>query len=349
VYLLKRASWLRQIAAIGLVSSLENCASVSGVTPQEPPKGVAGSVSSPVRGEAGRPLGTGEAGFPGFPSSTVAGTAGPPPPRDAGIGNVGVGGGASVIQDASVVDASLPQAGRGASVPVVDAGVAVDPGVAAPPAAGCAGSMYALCEDFESAALDSKVWKLTQSKGTVSLDTTRGARGSKSSVHVHVEPGSDTTVGLTESKTFPLLKAGLFARAFIFIPDAMSTSLFTGDRHSRLIYAQGAEPYGEYALGIWNGGLIQNHYSKSDDSQDTKMLPPFDVWFCLEYELDSAAGNVKAYLNDMEITALRHDAWPASNIDTLMFGVDRYGSFPVAEDIWFDDLAVDSKRIGCTR
>ena len=51
----------------------------------------------------------------------------------------------------------------------------------------------------------------------------------------------------------------------------------------------------------------------------------------------------------MEITALRHDGWPPSNIDTLMFGVDRYGSFPVAEDIWFDDLAVDSARIGCTR
>jgi hypothetical protein len=79
------------------------------------------------------------------------------------------------------------------------------------------------------------------------------------------------------------------------------------------------------------------------------MLPPFEQWFCLEYELDSAAGNVKAYLNDVEITALRHDGWPASNIDTLMFGVDRYGTFPVAEDIWFDDLVVDSARVGCMR
>jgi hypothetical protein len=78
------------------------------------------------------------------------------------------------------------------------------------------------------------------------------------------------------------------------------------------------------------------------------MLPPFDRWFCLEYELDSAAGNVKAYLDDVEITALRHDGWPASNIDSLMFGVDRFGSFPVAEDIWFDDLAVDSAHIGCS-
>jgi hypothetical protein len=197
--------------------------------------------------------------------------------------------------------------------------------------------------------LDNQLWKLVQTKGALTLDSSRAARGSKYSVHVHVDPGSDTMVGLVESKTFPALKTALFARAFIFIPAVNSTSLFTGDRHSRLIYAQGANPYGEYALGIWNGGLIQNHYSKTDDSQDTKQLPPFDAWFCLEYELDSAAGNVKAYLNDTEITGLRHDGWPASNIDTLMFGVDRFGNFPVAEDLWFDDLVVDGTRIGCSR
>lgn len=214
---------------------------------------------------------------------------------------------------------------------------------------GCKGSTWAVCEDFEGTALDSQLWKSIQMKGAVTLDNTRGARGSRSSIHIHVDPGSDTMVGITETKTFPSLKAGLSTRAFIYIPSTDTASLFMGDRHTRLIYAQGSSPDGEYALGIWNGGLIQNHYSKSDDSVDTKMLPPFDRWFCLEYELDSAGGNVKAYLDDVEIMALRHSGWPAANIDTLMFGADRYGSFPVAEELWFDDLAVDSKHIGCTR
>jgi hypothetical protein len=214
---------------------------------------------------------------------------------------------------------------------------------------GCTGATFALCEDFESGAVDSKIWKTTQNKGTATIDATRGARGSQRSVHVHVDSGGDTMVGLVEAKTFPALATKLFARAFVYIPGASVTSLFTGDRHSRLVYAQGNNPYGEYALGIWNGGLIQNHYSKTDDSQDTKMLPPFDQWFCLEYELDAAAGNVRAYLDDVEIVALRHEGWPATNVASLMFGVDRYGSFPVAEDIWFDDLAVDGARIGCAR
>jgi hypothetical protein len=266
-----------------------------------------------------------------------------------GGANRAAAGGTSVGFDAAAAAAGAGGGGaRAAAGQGGNAGASRDAGVGAAGNAGCAGSMLALCEDFESGMLDANVWKLRQSKGTATLDSSRAASG-KYSVHVHVDPGSDTMVGITESKTFPALKAGLFARAFIFIPGAMASSLFMGDRHSRLIYAQGATPYGEYALGIWNGGLIQNHYSNSDDSQDTKMLPPFDQWFCLEYELDSAAGNVRAYLNDMEITALRHDGWPASNIDTLMFGVDRYGSFPVAEDIWFDDLAVDAKRIGCAR
>lgn len=282
---------------------------------------------------------------PGLPVSAVAGMQSPPS-RDAGVGSVA--GAAATMRDSSVVNA--PQsAAAGAAVPTAGTAAASGAGAPAPSAAGCVGSGFALCEDFEGGTLDAKLWKLTQAKGMVTIDASRGARGSTHSAHVHVDSGSDTTVGLTESKTFPTLEAGLIARAFIFIPSTMTDSLFKGDRHSRLIYAQGATPYGEYALGIWNGGLIQNHYSESDDSQDTKMLPPFDEWFCLEYELNSAAGEVKAYLNDVEITALRHEGWPPSNIDTLMFGVDRYGSFPVAEDLWFDELVADNKHIGCTR
>jgi hypothetical protein len=338
------ASALRGLAALGLVCGLAGC--TAGVPTRADTAGAAARGDTPLAG----------AGPQTNPSSAAAGSSGALQPS-------GVAGAPSPsLQDAGTNRFDAATAGGAGASLVVDASPAADPRDAALPsqdasaerdassvASHCAGTTFALCEDFESAAIDTKLWKLMQSKGTVTLDESRAARGSHHSVHVHVDPGSDTLVGLSESKTFPALKAALFARAFIFIPGAMASSLFSGDRHSRLIYAQGATPYGEYALGIWNGGLIQNHYSKSDDSQDTKMLPPFDEWFCLEYELNSAAGNVKAYLNDVEITALRHDGWPASNIDTLLFGIDRYGSFPVAEDIWFDDLVVDSARIGCTR
>jgi hypothetical protein len=233
--------------------------------------------------------------------------------------------------------------------PPFDAGV-IDSGVpdASTPAVGCAGSTFALCEDFEGAQGLSAQWTVSASHGTATLDTTRSRASSGHSLHVHVDTGSDTTVGIIEKKTFPALKGGFYARAFIFIPSASSTSLFTGDRHTRLIYGLGANPYNEYALGIWNGGLIQNHYSPNDDSVDTQMLPPFDQWFCLEYHLDATTGTVAAYLDDVEIVALRHSGWPSTNITQLMFGADRFGNFPVAEEIWFDDIAVDTQRIGCT-
>ena len=296
---------------------------------------------------AAHPAGSG--GAAGSSGGAAGSTGGQP--GVAGLSGVsGAGAGGSATSEADGSPPTAPDDTEDARADSArDAGAPLDASGDVAVRSGCAGAAFALCEDFESGPLDAKVWKLTQQKGTVTLDPSRGARGSKTSVHVHVDPGSDTTVGLVEAKTFPALAKGLFARAFIYIPGATATSLFTGDRHSRLIYAQGATPYGEYALGIWNGGLIQNHYSKTDDSVDTKMLPPFDQWFCLEYQLDSAAGNVRAFLNGAEITALRHDGWPPSNIDTLMFGVDRYGSFPVAEDVWFDDLAVDSARIGCDR
>jgi len=311
-------------------------------------KGAASGAVTAATGSAGGGAGAGGPGGEGVAGAPAgAGGAGAPAGADAGLDRPGIADDArapSEVAGATDTGAARDEAARDDAASDTPSGGGAD----GARRAGCVGSAFALCEDFESGALDTKVWKLTQNKGTVTLDATRAASG-KYSAHVHVEPGSDTTVGLVESKTFPTLKTGLHARAFIYIPGAMTTSLFTGDRHSRLIYAQGATPYGEYALGIWNGGLIQNHYSKTDDSQDTKMLPPFDQWFCLEYELDAAAGNVRAYLNDVEITALRHDGWPATNVDTLMFGVDRFGSFPVAEDLWFDDLVVDAARIGCAR
>ena len=353
---LDAACCVRLVVAIGLVGGPAGCATMGASMP-DGAGGAAGTGMTAVGGGSGTPgafaMGSGGTSdaYPGGAAgaaglvSTAGGT---------GWSNGGAAGAAG--HDASAASGtpgtggSSASGGAGGSGGSGGAGGSSGSGTAgAPGSVGCARSTFALCEDFESGTLDTALWKLTESKGTATLDSSRAARGSKYSVHVQVDPGSDTMVGLVESRTFPALKAGLFARAFIFIPGAMTTSLFTGDRHSRLIYAQGASPYGEYALGIWNGGLIQNHYSQSDDSVDTKMLPPFDQWFCLEYELDSAAGNVKAYLNDVEITALRHDGWPASSIDTLMFGVDRYGAFPVTEDIWFDELVVDGARIGCTR
>lgn len=315
------------------------CAAEPTAAPEGAPGGAAGSAGAPSGGSAG-------AGAPGVMTGHAGASGAAPLGGAPGAGSASAVAGAAGNELGSAGAAGSSTNG-GAAGSAGQNAASGNGGAGSGPSSGCVGSKLALCEDFESGKLDANVWKLTQKKGTVTLDTARVAPGSKFSAHVHVDAGSDTTVGLVESKTFPALKAGLFARARIYIPNASTASLFMGDRHSRLIYAQGASPYGEYALGIWNGGLIQNHYSKTDDSQDTKMLPPFDQWFCLEYELDSAAGNVKAYLDGAEITALRHQGWPASNIDTLMFGVDRFGSFPVAEDIWFDDLAVDSARIGC--
>jgi hypothetical protein len=57
----------------------------------------------------------------------------------------------------------------------------------------------------------------------------------------------------------------------------------------------------------------------------------------------------------VEANALRDDGFirlgcpTASSSHPLTCGVDRYGSLPVAKDIWFDDVDVDRARIGCAR
>jgi hypothetical protein len=261
-------------------------------------------------------------------------------------GGAAMGGGGAAGSGTNVSGASSTGGGGVAGASAGGAGgLGGSAGIAGGPSSGCVGSPFALCDDFESGAIDQGLWTLSTGKGSVTVDTARGARGSQSSVHVHVNIGGDAEVGIRESKTFPTLAKAFFSRAFIFIPALNSQNLFTGDLHTRLMYGNASN--GEYALGIWNGGIIQNHYNPNDDSKDTKLLPPFDTWFCLEWELASDGG-VKAYLDDQEITALQAK-WPPAMVQTLTFGATRFGNFKVAEDIWFDDVAVDSARIGCTR
>jgi hypothetical protein len=51
-------------------------------------------------------------------------------------------------------------------------------------------------------------------KGTVTVDATRGARGSHSSMHVHIDSGSDTMVGPTETET-PLRQISRIKRSWL--------------------------------------------------------------------------------------------------------------------------------------
>jgi hypothetical protein len=326
--------------------------------------GTGGVTGTPAGGSGGLPSGgaggasagtggtTGSGGMADGTSTTSAidaqstsggqpggGGAGPP---DAGTGGAGPGVTDAATSGAGGAGGNLGLDGQGSAA--LDAASAD-----APAAIGCTGSSFALCEDFEGAVIDATTWRIVAQNGTVTLDPARGAQGSQRSVHVHVDPGGSTAVGLVESKTFPALKGGFFARAFIYIPSTDKDLNFTGDRHTRLFYAAGGSPYGEYALGIWQGGLIQNHYSPTGDSKVSMRLPPFDEWFCLEYELDSTAGRVAAYLNGVELTELRHTGWPATNIETLTFGATRFGTFTRSQDIWFDNLAVSATRIGCNR
>jgi hypothetical protein len=301
-------------------------------------------------------IGPGSGGAPGAGTGGQGGGSGGQGAGGAGAGGAGGQGrgGAGGLAGGGLGGAGLGGSpGAGGSGLGGTTGAGGQGGQSGPDAAvaiGCAGSSFALCDDFESGdVIDPNLWKIAAGKGSVTLDTSQGAGGSNRSVHVHVDPGADAAVGLTESKTFPALKGGFFVRAFVYIPSINKEMNFTGDRHSRLFYAAGQMPYGEYALGIWNGGIIQNHYSPTDDSVDSKTLPPFDRWFCFEYELDSVAGRVAAYLDGAEMTELRHTGWPATNVINLTVGVTRFGMFPVAEDIWFDNIAVSNTRIGCGR
>ncbi|CZS94943.1 uncharacterized protein RAG0_04746 [Rhynchosporium agropyri] len=85
---------------------------------------------------------------------------------------------------------------------------------------------------------------------------------------------------------------------------------------------------------------------------------PVDKWQCLEYHL-GADGSVETWLNDKAIDGLtvkpgvantNTDQWQRSTVKPAVtavnFGWESYGND--ANTFWYDDIVINSTRIGCT-
>ncbi|HXX66757.1 MAG TPA: hypothetical protein VEK07_06235 [Polyangiaceae bacterium] len=97
----------------------------------------------------------------------------------------------------------------------------------------------------------------------------------------------------------------------------------------------------------------------SDPIDVMESLAPPGGWFCVEFHIDEEAGTYETWIESMEVPGLEFDGSAVTNISTqwamdtskpllsnLGFGWETYFSMPMI--LWFDDVAIDTKRIGCT-
>ncbi len=222
----------------------------------------------------------------------------------------------------------------------------------------CGGSSYRLCDGFEGAAIDTSLWpmKLT-TNATVKLDSTHVARGSQALwVHTGLGDAGDPagTIGdlRTSPTIFPFPKNQIWGRAFVYMANQ------SPDMHTNLIEAVGLLPgdAGEshYRIGVSTNHVIAGNYIPGDYADHSTTTMPLDQWTCFEWHFDGQLNEYHFYLGGSELTdmAILTDAapqWTAPPFDYVELGLHLYHDLTTIPtlDVWYDEVALDTSRIGC--
>jgi hypothetical protein len=296
-----------------------------------------------VTGEVG-----GSAGAGGVGKDAAASTGGTGVPAD------GTGGAPAV--DMGSPPASGGTAGRNdASVPEVDPGTSGSDAPVGGDAAGyglagpsrCAGAGLALCESFEN-GLDATIWRTSASGGaTAVVDEMHAARGSKA---LHVRSGGGGNAYITERSSFPATSANLYARMFIWLDDDITTS-----GHFSMAEGAGTGTGARIRFGgqFKNFGVGTDGGSSGDwTDRDNKAIPS-KQWMCIEFQFKGDTSEFRVWWDDAERTALhvgptRHGGFTMPTFNSLWFGWWMYNA-QEPQDMWIDEIAIDSKPIGCAK
>ncbi|MCU1283184.1 MAG: hypothetical protein JWM53_6730, partial [bacterium] len=177
-------------------------------------------------------------------------------------------------------------------------------------------------------------------EGFVALDTARANDGT-TSLLAHVEP-STTGGHATVFTQLAFPRPDVFVRMFVFLPSLPTMRTFL----STLV--QQAAPYASTQL-ILEGGALGAHNSGDGTTRVSTTTAPVGRWFCLEWQIhfDVNRGGSSLWLDGQPLTlpAGFENTAPTPFYDNLRIGAENTST--TATDLWLDDVAVASTRIGC--
>ncbi|KAI1400546.1 hypothetical protein F4819DRAFT_487461 [Hypoxylon fuscum] len=221
-------------------------------------------------------------------------------------------------------------------------------------------SLGQVSEDFES-GWDQAAWPIyapdCNQGGKVSLDSST-AHGGKNSIRVD---GAGGFCGHQFVGTTKVPSGEVYVRAYI-----KASKAFTDSHVSFITMPDSAQGTNKH-LRIGGQSKILMYNRESDDATLPDLSPqgiaastalPTGDWQCFEYHLGTD-GTVETWLNDKAIDGLTSKAgvansnaaqWQRSTVKPkvtgVYFGWESYGGD--TNTFWFDDIVVDSAKIGCS-
>jgi hypothetical protein len=98
------------------------------------------------------------------------------------------------------------------------------------------------------------------------------------------------------------------------------------------------------AVNEMGSGEFATNIQTPDTINGSSMKVPQDTWFCLEWHQSPNA--LHLYSNGTEIPGTAA-SWSAASISSVQFGLMRFQPGKSMADIYYDDIAINTTRIGC--
>lgn len=226
-----------------------------------------------------------------------------------------------------------------------------------------------VCDGFEdyATAQPAGPWAVATS-GTnvkVAMDETRAYSG-KRSVKLTM-PGTSNYqrafISLT-GQPFPLANNQLYGRMMFYaaaLPSNVHWTFVTGEGP---VAAQGISN-AMVRYGAFNNKLLMANYDAvpqgADCWQNSATAMPEAKWVCVEWQFDGTSNTQRLWLDgqsvaDLTVAAkgqgcavntLQGNWYFPQNFERLYVGYESYQADAAARTVWIDDVAIDSKRLGC--
>ena len=276
------------------------------------------------------------------------------PPSRAGAGDAAAEE-ADAPATARAVDASGPTS---ADVVTLEASAALE----------TSGGALALTDGFEGAAPggppDPSVWSVVHvdcsGSGTLAVDDSQ-AHGGKHSLRVDGGGGYCDHVFISNAEAIAGVGPQVYARFFVRVGAAL------GQGHVTFLAMKDANDSGDDVRMGGQDAILM--YDRQSDDATLPVLSPTGVadsvalaplaWTCVELHVDQGAGTIDTWVDGKEIAGLVENGTPTADVSTqwlsradwrpslvdFRLGWESYSG--QAMTLWFDDVALDGKRIGC--
>lgn len=224
-------------------------------------------------------------------------------------------------------------------------------------------------EDFESGQINASVWepKVTGA-ASVKIGQTEGTHGKYALQVNYPQNAAQSYAMLVTEKVPEALRKHYFGRAYVKITSALPVShtvmLFSGETGWQLSKFNEIGVYKETFQPSYQENKSARGQGRGETVTHSESGPPIGKWFLLEWEFNDNPNSIAVWVDGQpqivtqngEKSEVSKYKWPRDSETTsglvgngyeeFGLGARVWGQVPEAFDIFYDDVALDTKRIG---